>query len=269
MRSDQSKLVTCGLHPNNERETVSSSSTPQIHQIPRYRLPSSLRKPSLRAYFDWDDSGNEDYTKRPILLDLFSGGGGAAMGYFLAGFRVIGVDVVFQPHYPFEFHQADALTYPLEGFDVIHASPPCQAFTAARTLKGNYHPDLLSPIRQRLVASNSRWVIENVPGAPMRGGIVLCGSQFGLGVRRHRWFEIDPPLACLVPSCNHSKPTICVVGHGGNSRIDSGINKWSADEGRKAMGINWMSRDELSQAIPPAYTEFIGRQLMKAIKGAL
>ena len=197
---------------------------------------------------------------KPRLLDLFCGAGGAAMGYHLAGFEVVGVDLHPQPHYPFEFRQADAMTFPLEGFDAVHASPPCQAFTSARVIHGNVHADLLTPMRVRLSDGSAPWVIENVPGAPMRRDFVLCGSQFGEArLIRHRWFEASWPVELsLLPRCAHAKETISVFGHGGH--VYHGVDNW-----REVMGIDWMTRDELAQAIPPAYTEFIGRQLMEQL----
>ncbi len=203
--------------------------------------------------------------KKYRLLDLFCGAGGSAVGYHRAGFEVVGVDNKPQKHFPFEFHLADAMTYPLDGFDVIHASPPCQAFTNARVIHGRSHPDLLTPVRNRLLTMSCMWVIENVPNAPMRKNLVLCGSQFGLGdgelgLIRHRWFEFSKPLLFLPSLCHHKPQTISVFGHGGH--IYHGVESW-----RRAMGIDWMSRDELSQAIPPAYTEFIGRKLMEHLNG--
>jgi len=116
--------------------------------------------------------------------------------------------------------------------------------------------------------SSVPWVIENVPGAPMRADFVLCGSMFGLGVRRHRWFECSFPVLPWVQSCDHSRRTLCVVGHGGGSGKGTKVNRWKVADGREAMGIEWMTRDELAQAIPPAYTEFIGTQLLDALKVA-
>ncbi len=200
---------------------------------------------------------------KPRLLDLFCGAGGAAMGYHRAGFEVVGVDIKPQPRFPFEFHQADALTFPLDGFDVIHASPPCQAFTNARVIHGREHPDLLTPTRERLNASGKPWVIENVPGSPMRADFILCGTMFGLRspagqLIRHRWFEAHEPMLALTPPCMHSGATVSVFGHGGH--IYHGVEDW-----RIVMDIDWMARDELAQAIPPAYTEWIGRQLIGRI----
>jgi DNA (cytosine-5)-methyltransferase 1 len=204
---------------------------------------------------------------RPRLLDLFCGAGGAAMGYSRAGFEVVGVDIKPQPRYPFEFHQADAMTFPLDGFDAIHASPPCQRFSKAQRLQGNEHPDLITPIRERLMASGLPWAIENVEDArwAMREPLtLLCGAAFaGLQVYRHRLFETSHPM-----------PLVLHAGHGvrltklGHRPVDgefmhvvghfSGVAR-----GRAAMGIDWpMTQDEVREAIPPAYTEWIGRQLM-------
>jgi DNA (cytosine-5)-methyltransferase 1 len=215
---------------------------------------------------------------RPRLLDLFCGAGGCSVGYHRAGFDVIGVDLKAQPNYPYEFIHDDALAvldrlvhggtinkgWRLEDFDVIHASPPCQAFTSARVIHGNEHPDLLTPCRSLLERSRAPWVIENVPGAPMRKDLVLCGSMFGLRSKhgalvRHRWFELGFPFYALVPPCHHDGPTISVFGHGGH--VYHGVEDW-----RVVMGIDWMTRDELAQAIPPAYTQYIGRALLARLE---
>lgn len=243
---------------------------------------------------------------RPRLLDLFCKAGGAGMGYSQAGFDVVGVDIEAQKHYPFEFHQADALTYPLDGFDAIHASPPCQAFTALRTMyNAKAHDDLLTPMRERLQSVDVPYIIENVPGAPMSGHqvIVLCGTMFGLGtgpaeLRRHRLFELSG-FNTLTPRCQHYSrslvigvygghgrdrrrtvtvvgdgngrdyrkhpATVTVVGGAGGASVRDGTQQFSTDQRREAMGIDWMNGDELSQAIPPAYTEFIGKQLLLSL----
>jgi DNA (cytosine-5)-methyltransferase 1 len=213
------------------------------------------------------------------LLDLFCGAGGAAVGYHRAGFDVVGVDINPQPHYPFEFHQADAMTFPLDGYDAIHASPPCQAYSVANNIHGNTnHPDLLPATRDALNATGLPWIIENVPGAPMTSYVVMCGLTLGLNVKRHRWFESN--ISLLVPSCprGHRGDWVSVFGHtvlerghvigkakGGGNRIKR-RRHLGTDVGRVAMGIDWMNRDELSEAIPPAYTEHIGRQLLEHLQ---
>lgn len=146
--------------------------------------------------------------RKPRLLDLFCGAGGSAVGYARAGFEVVGVDLKSQPRYPFEFHQADAMTYPLDGFDAIHASPPCQAYSVAQKLQGNLHPDLIGPTRFRLTESGKPYVIENVVGAPLLKPTLLQGTMFGLRTERKRLFETSfllpmPPLAYTAP--RHAK----------------------------------------------------------------
>lgn len=208
---------------------------------------------------------------KPQLLDLFCGAGGAAMGYHRAGFEVVGVDINPQPHYPFEFHQADALEFPLEGFDVIHASPPCQRWSSATRLCGRpeTHPDHLTPIRERLQEAGIPFVIENVYGAPLQTPLMLCGLMFGLKMFRHRYFECSPLLLAVGHPSHRGKRIgegyYCVVGGGGPWKSKSrggGLNNGPLAEWRKAMGIDWMRREELTQAIPPAYTEYLGRQLL-------
>jgi DNA (cytosine-5)-methyltransferase 1 len=204
------------------------------------------------------------------------------MGYNRAGFDVVGVDHKLMPRYPFEFHQADAFEF-LEkhgrDFDAIHASPPCQAYSVA-TIKlradGHQYPDLLANTRIQISLYGSPWVIENVPSAPMRPDFKLCGCMFGLPMlRRERWFETNWNGFALRQSCNHSGPTLSVTGRGvgagngqrGRIKAVLGRNPGIADA-KAAMGINWMSRDELSQAIPPAYTKWIGQRLMEYLEGA-
>lgn len=190
------------------------------------------------------------------------------MGYSRAGFEVVGVDIRPQPHYPFEFHQADALEY-LKGhwqeFDAIHASPPCQDFIPTIPEKhGTAH--FLPETRELLKTTSALWVIENIPGAPMRADYRLCGCMFKLPrLRRQRLFETSWQGFALMSPCQHAEHPISVTGHG----IPSGHfyrDKLRYPEymvlAKKAMGIDWMTRDELSQAIPPAYTEFIGSQIM-------
>lgn len=245
-----------------------------------------------------------DAVSKPRLLDLFCGAGGAAKGYQRAGFYVVGVDIKPQPHYcGDEFHQGDAMLWPLEGFDAIHASPPCQGYSRMRHLPwlaGHTWPRLIDPCRDRLEAARQQgsisvWVIENVEDAPLLNGVTLCGWTLGINVYRHRKFE-SSHLLLASPHRKHlynisrgrmlgtrarnhylSRPEMPVPR--------PGLNAWQASSGRTysqpivgaaghfggaqlvrdAMGIDWMTRDELAQAIPPAYTEFIGEQLLAAL----
>lgn len=227
--------------------------------------------------------------RRPRLLDLFCGAGGAGMGYHLAGFDVVGVDIKPQPRYPFEFHQGDALEYCRQHgheFDAIHASPPCQAHTSLKTMhNAKRHQDLVPATRTLLRETGLPFIIENVPGAPLQNAITLCGSMFGLGVddaelRRHRLFESNVLL--LSPTCAHGGSRVVGV-YGGHVRdrrrvvgvygdgvrdsrrkYDRGVDEFTVNQGREAMGIDWMTITELSQAIPPAYTEHLGKQLIAA-----
>jgi DNA (cytosine-5)-methyltransferase 1 len=195
------------------------------------------------------------------------------MGYHRAGFDVVGVDINPQPHYPFEFHQADAMTFPLDGFDAIHASPPCQRYTVARKIhdSGERHPDLVDATRERLVVAGVPWVIENVIGAPLQQAVVLCGTMFGLKVFRHRLFESNVMLFAP-PHPQHDGSTGSTNGYSTRARGRNGYicvagNNYIRTEGAEAMGVDWhMTRRELSNAIPPAYTEFIGRQLLAALE---
>jgi DNA (cytosine-5)-methyltransferase 1 len=202
---------------------------------------------------------------KPRLLDLFCCAGGAAMGYARAGFEVVGVDVEPQPHYPFEFYRADALDFPLVGFDAVHASPPCQRFTAYRRRGGGVgdsHLDLVEAVRTRLAGLPH--VIENVRGAPLEHPVQLCGSSFGLDVRRHRLFEVSFPL--LVPPCDHGRqrPRFRQATNRTQLRrtVEVGVWRIPLAVQQAAMGIDWMDLHELSQAIPPAYAQFIGEQLL-------
>lgn len=214
---------------------------------------------------------------RPRLLDLFCGGGGATRGYQLAGFHVTGVDINPQPHYcGDEFVQADAMAFTLDGFDAAHASPPCQDHSTLASLQPSHGTGwMLAATRERLQAAGLPYVIENVQGASLINPIRLCGSSFGLGVRRHRLFETSPPLPWAAPCAHFLQPEpIDVTGTGGPAARArgqrGGIHRKprSLAEAREAMGIDWMSRRELSQAVPPAYTEFIGAQLLEHIREA-
>ena len=222
---------------------------------------------------------------KPRLLDLFCGAGGAAMGYHRAGFEVVGVDIKVQPRYPFEFHRGDALEFVREHgneFDAIHASPPCQAYSALAAMErrgGKKYPDLVAATRERIWASGKIYVIENVVGAPLLSPVMLCGEMFGLRVVRHRLFETDVFL--MVPPHPRHHPDGTRSGNKGDGRkIDrrytgyyvgvygGGGGRGNLPEWRAAMGIDWMTPEELCQAIPPAYTEYIGEQLMWHLEAA-
>ena len=198
-------------------------------------------------------------------LDLFCGAGGASVGLHRAGFEVTGVDIEPQPNYPFRFIQADALEFPVEGFDFVWASPPCQAFTAYKRRKAHVKPrENLIPLVREMLAHFPH-VIENVPGAPLEKPFMLCGSSFGLDVRRHRIFEANFPVAS--PACDHSwqTPRFPPATNRNNLRrtVEVGVWRIPLETQRRAMGIDWMERRELTQAIPPAYSEFIGRQFLR------
>lgn len=209
------------------------------------------------------------------LLDLFCGAGGCSAGYARAGFTVVGVDINQQPNYPYEFHQADALAWLAEHgadeFDAIHASPPCQAYSLATLRHGARHaanhPDLVAPTRAALDATGLPYVIENVEGAPLRRDLVLCGEMFGLRVHRHRVFECGGFVPMRIP---HAPHRLKGAAHNcdlreGHARQIAG-NYADHDDASRAMGIDWMTRRELAQAIPPAYTEYIGHALMAACR---
>ena len=212
---------------------------------------------------------------RPRLLDLFCGAGGAAMGYWRAGFDVVGVDIKPQPRYPFEFHLGDAMTYPLEGFDAYHASPPCLRWVAYPLTpeQRERHPDLLTPTRARLAATGLPYVIENIwKRAPLQGPALYCGAAMGLKVIEHRGFEANWLL--MTPGC--ACPANATTERGFVSRRDHGplapgrrmplrgLTLWA-----EAAGLGYLSGSALKNAIPPAYTEHIGRQLMDVCEEAI
>lgn len=205
---------------------------------------------------------------RPRLLDLFCGAGGASMGYYHAGFDVVGVDIAPQPHYPFEFHQADAFDYLTDHgqeFDAIHASPPCQAYTSAQRLRGYTHPDLIARTRQGLASTGLHYVIENVVGSPLIEPAILCGAMFSeLRVYRHRLFEVTFP-ASVPTHPEHTAPLRKMGRPPQPGDFMHVVGNFSGvAQAREAMGINWMTRNELREAIPPAYTHHIGAQLLNA-----
>jgi DNA (cytosine-5)-methyltransferase 1 len=196
------------------------------------------------------------------------------MGYYRAGFDVVGLDLCPQPHYPFRFIRGDMLKPPvdLSQFDAIHASPPCQGYSRLRHLpwlKDRTWPMLIGPVREILEATGRPWVIENVADSPLEG-ITLCGTMFDLTCYRHRRFESNVLL--LAPP--HPKHKVIIRhGRGVNARptaeasgwITVAGHHWGANIAREAMGIEWMTGAEIAQAIPPAYTEFVGRQLVSAL----
>lgn len=205
-------------------------------------------------------------------LDLFCKAGGASMGLPQAGFEVTGIDIEPQKHYPFTFFQGDVLQMNVEWakqFDLIWASPPCQAYSQAAQSQrnaGKIYPDLVAPVRALLDAIDRPSVIENVPGSPLRVDLAICGCQVGLELRRVRWFECEFDINDRLPEHRHTGPVVSVVGHGTPTwvREKLGYNPTIAHY-RAAMGIGWMNRDELSQAIPPAYSKYIAEQFLKSL----
>jgi DNA (cytosine-5)-methyltransferase 1 len=216
---------------------------------------------------------------KPRLLDLYCAAGGMTKGYQQAGFYVVGVDIDPQPNYcGDEFIQTDAVEFAANlarmdavgmlpsryTFDVIHASPPCQRYMRSGNVDHAKHPDLLGPTREALEATGLPYVIENVPGAPMRADLLLCGSMFGLEVRRHRWFEMNWPVPPWTPACDHSRPITGVYGHPhGEGGAAAGMLPGDLETWSRAMGIDWMTAKEIALAIPPSYAEFIGARLLE------
>lgn len=216
--------------------------------------------------------------EKPKLLDLFCCAGGAGVGYSQAGFEVVGIDNKPQPNYPFKFVQVDALAIAPEfiaTFDAIHASPPCQAYSdlAKRNGNGDKWPKLIEPVREMLIRSGLPYVIENVEGAPLLDPVILCGTMFpGLRVLRHRLFEAN---FTIVPPPHKKHPKVHTFdkrkSHYGktNEWTDfvqvTGGGNCSVAAAREAMGINWMTKNEINEAIPPAYTRLIGKQLLKRL----
>ena len=214
--------------------------------------------------------------RKPKILDLFCCAGGAGLGYAQAGFEVVGVDNKPQPNYPFPFIQTDALE--LDGrfiafFDALHASPPCQSYSDLAKRNGNGHkwPRLIEPVRDMFVASGLPYVIENVEGAPLIDPVILCGTMFpGLRVLRHRLFETNFEI---VPPAHKKHPKVHTLDrrktHYGKTnewsdfvQVTGGGNCTLA-AAREAMGIDWMTKCEINEAIPPAYTQFVGRELLR------
>lgn len=237
--------------------------------------------------------------RKPLLLDLFCGAGGCARGYADAGFEVIGVDINPQPHYPYTFYQADAMDvlaqlasdgiwqgHCVDDFDAIHASPPCQEYSQSRYLRNatatRYKPaaKLVQSVANRLNELGLPYVIENVAGSPLPDALELCGSMFGLPIRRHRWFSCSHYLYAPGP-CKHTDRCLNVIGNkvrgygawastttylDASGRTRKRENYFRACDGQAAMGIDWMTVAEMSQTIPPAYTAWIGTQLLTIVE---
>jgi DNA (cytosine-5)-methyltransferase 1 len=232
---------------------------------------------------EWTCEGQADILEllpRPRLLDLYCCQGGASAGYQDAGFEVVGVDIDPQPRYPFEFHQGDALTFPLDGFDVIHASPPCEDHSPTMQFgniadHGTGH--LLQATIDRLTAWGGPWIVENVEGADMPGALTLCGTEFGLGapdhtgrwryLRRHRRFLSNLPLMGAGGCWCRGRPVGGVYGHGPQGHNGGRGYGFGADAAREAMGMPWASRDGVTEAIAPAFTHFLGEQALELIGG--
>jgi DNA (cytosine-5)-methyltransferase 1 len=207
------------------------------------------------------------------LLDLFCGAGGASKGYAEAGFEVVGVDLKHGKRYPFEYLRQDVMSLDIDflrSFDVIHASPPCQLFSSTKHLrnaqgKGSSKLDLVEPVRNMLITSGRPYVIENVLGAPLINAVTVCGSAFGLKVRRHRLFESN--LELIGTECRHKEQgrPVGVYGSMRDEIPSGGKTAESMDQAKEAMGIDWMLWGELVEAIPPAYSLFIGEQLVNQL----
>jgi DNA (cytosine-5)-methyltransferase 1 len=206
------------------------------------------------------------------MLDLFAGAGGSAVGYARAGFTIVGVDCTIQPLYPFDFVQADVFSLPerwesgwAAGFDAIHASPPCQAYSVA-TRDKTRHRDLIGHTRRLLEATGLPYVIENVPGAPLRAPVTICGSSLGLKIRRHRLFETNWPL--IVPPCAHGQQgqPVGVYGEGSSKGQVRGRKADNEAQVLEAMGMPWADRKSATQAVHPDFTELIGHQLIQHLK---
>lgn len=231
----------------------------------------------------WRDASQEDkgYPVKPVLLDLFCGAGGATKGYQDVGFFVIGVDLEKQPHYVGDrFRQGEwetwlydlVMTWPI---DAIHASPPCQAYTdLQKRHQDRTYPDLVAPVRDALASTGKPYVIENVEGSPLRKPITLCGTQFkGLRVIRHRLFETNWGLRGLPVHPKHPLTFTWDKRKAHYGKLDQdksfvqvyGGGSCTVPNARDAMGIPWMSKKELNNAIPPAYTRYIGQQLKEAL----
>ncbi len=241
-----------------------------------------------------NDNSARGVEDRPRLLDLFCGAGGCSEGYRRAGFALYGIDNGPKPlrHYPFPYICMDALeamdrllrgegltfsngeTLFLADFAAFHASPPCQKWSnmTKRWARQDGHPDLIIPARISLINFCKPYVIENIEGAPLLDPVMLCGSMFGAWavertyqLRRHRIFETSFETPFAPASCSHSGLALPVYGHAGGSSKRDGLKFPGTDAWREGMGIDWMTGNELAEAIPPCFTEYIGKYLMQAV----
>ena len=210
------------------------------------------------------------------LLDLFCGAGGAAMGYHRAGFEIVGVDRRLQPRYPFQFIRDDALRYlkamirtgGINEYDLIHASAPCQPYSVLKGMASQERPRLIEPLRELLVQSGRPYIIENVPGSPLKNWVMLCGTMFGLLVIRHRLFECHPMILISPACCAHRRSVVRSGRRPDRKKHYASVVGHFSDKpfAAQAMGIDWMTTREMAQAIPPAYTEWLGLQMLERLR---
>lgn len=272
-RTNRARSTTRGVQTENGQAPAGDEPGSEIGTS---RAPDT--SPSTLNHV-FDRHAREAPASSPRLLDLFSGAGGAAMGYHRAGWDVVGVDIDPQPRYPFEFYRGDAMRdwlptildgAPFFGFQAIHTSPPCQGYSAMSACRpglADEYPRFIEQLREMLDAIGLPYVIENVEGAPLDNPTMLCGQMFGLELYRHRLFETNFPLT-QPEHPKHVVPT-SKAGHWVPGTIMSIAGHVSPiAKAREAMGIDWMTRDELAESIPPGFTEYVGSQLMAQIEVA-
>jgi len=233
-----------------------------------------IRPPAIEGVHGLSVNGYAGATK-PRIADLFCGAGGAGMGLYRAGFEVVGFDLKPQPNYPFEFYQEDALTVDLSGFDAVWASPPCQFYSRLRHLpwlrdRGYWRS--IPPTREHVLATGLPYIIENVQDArwDMASPMVLCGMSMGLRLYRHRAFESShlfwsPPHPKHIEIIASGRRNLALRMHGLNGWGDAAGHQGGVERHRVQLGIAWMTGKELAQAVPPAYSEYLGKQLMTVL----